>query len=239
VRVAALCDIHGNLPALEAALAEVESEGADAVVCVGDLVGGAFPAECFDRMASIPAVRFVRGNADRIVLEGTDELGVDWDRERARLGGERLERIASWALTVELEIEGVGRTLFCHAIPSSDDPIFTGITPDEEVAGLIGDVEVDVLVCGHTHVQFDRTLQNGLRVVNAGSVGMPYEGRHGAFWALLGPTVELRRTPYDTQAAAAAIRGRRGPDSEGHARRLLAPPAAEEATAFFESQRGS
>ena len=61
-------------------------------------------------------------------------------------------------------------------------------------------------MCGHTHMQYDRTLSNGLRIVNPGSVGMPYEGRPGAYWALLGPDVEFRRTEYDVEAAVAAIR---------------------------------
>jgi predicted phosphodiesterase len=239
VRVAALCDIHGNLPALEAVLAEVDAAAPDVVVCVGDLLGGPYPSECLDRMRSRGDVRFVRGNADRMVLEGVDEHDVDWGEERARLGEARLGEVATWPLTVELDVDGLGRTLFCHATPTSDDPVYTRITPDDAVAALLGDVAVDVLVCGHTHVQFDRTLSTGLRLVNAGSVGMPYEGKRGAFWALLGPSVELRHTTYDTEGAAAAIRERAGADGDGHARRLLEPPGADEATAYFESVRGS
>ena len=187
-------------------LAEIDAEGVDAIVCGGDLVGGPFSVEVFDRLASMPHVRFVRGNADRQVLEGTDEYGIDWEVERERLGDARLAPIATWPLTVELDVDALGRTLFCHAIPSADEPIFTRITPDDAVVELLGDVEADLLVCGHTHVQFDRVLPTGLRIVNAGSVGMPYEGRRGAFWALLGPAVELRRTEYDVEAAAHAIR---------------------------------
>ncbi len=239
MRVAALCDIHGNLPALEAVLAEVERERVDAVVVGGDVVGGPFPAEVFDRVASLSGARFVRGNADRLVVEGVAEHDVDWSAERERLGDARLATIAAWPLTVALEIEGLGRTLFCHAIPTADEPIFTKITPDEDVARLIGDVEAELVVCGHTHVQFDRQLRNGLRVVNAGSVGMPYEGRRGAFWALLGPTVELRRTEYDVEAAAASIRESSAPGTERQAGWLLDPPDPDEATAFFESQRGA
>lgn len=238
MRVAALCDIHGNLPALEAVLAEVEQEGVDVVVCGGD-VGGPFPAEVFDRLTRLPEVRFVQGNADRLVVEGTDEHGSDWGRERGRLGDARLKAIASWPLTVELEIEELGRTLFCHAIPTADEPIFTRITPDEDVAALIGDVEAELVVCGHTHVQFDRRLPNGLRIVNAGSVGMPYEGRPGAFWALLGPTVELRRTEYDVEVAVASIREAGSPVSEQQLGWLLEPPDPDEASTYFESQRGA
>jgi putative phosphoesterase len=237
VRVAALNDIHGNLPALEAVLADVEEAGVDAVVCGGDVVGGPFSAEVFDRLSSLPDVRFVRGNADRMVLEGFGEHGQDWNAERQRLGEARLAAVASWPLTVELEIDRLGPTLFCHAIPTADEPIFTRLTPDEDVVELLGDVAADVVVVGHTHVQFDRLLPNGVRVVNAGSVGMPYEGRRGAYWALLGPTVEHRRTEYDADAAAAAIREVGGAANQQLAGWLLDPPDPDESSRFFESQR--
>jgi putative phosphoesterase len=239
VRVAALNDIHGNLTALEAVLAEVEREGVDVVVCGGDVVGGPFPAEVYDRLTSLPDVRFVRGNADRLVLEGSDEHGQDWRAERGRLGEERLAAVASWPLTVELQIGGLGRTLFCHAIPTADEPIFTRITPDEEVTELLGDVRAALLVCGHTHVQFDRRLPSGVRVVNAGSVGMPYEGRRGAFWALLGPDVEMRHTEYDVDTAVELIRTEGAPVDEQLLRLLLEPPDADAATAQFEGMRGA
>jgi predicted phosphodiesterase len=237
VRVAAISDIHGNLPALEAVLAEIDAEGVDAIVCGGDLVGGPFSVEVFDRLASMPHVRFVRGNADRQVLEGTDEYGVDWEVERERLGDARLAPIATWPLTVEFDVDTLGRTLFCHAVPSADEPIFTRITPDDAVIELLGDVEAGLLVCGHTHVQFDRVLPTGLRIVNAGSVGMPYEGRRGAFWALLGPVVDLRRTEYDVEAAATTIRASGRPVDEQLAGYLVEPPDPDEVTSYFESQR--
>ena len=237
MRVAVLSDVHGNLPALEAVLAEVAAEEVDAVVSGGDVVGGPFSAEVLDRLVGLPAIRFVRGNGERTMLEGTDEFGVDWDYERQHLGDDRLATIASWPLTTELELEGLGRVLFCHAVPSADEPIFTRVTPDADVVALLGDVDADLLLCGHTHVQFDRRLPTGLRVVNAGSVGMPYEGRQGAFWALLHRDVELRRTEYDVDAAARAIRGVGGALNEQQAGHLLDPPDPDEVSAFFESKR--
>ena len=114
----------------------------------------------------------------------------------------------------------------------------TRVTPDDDVVGLVGHTDANVLVVGHTHVQFDRRLPTGLRIVNAGSVGMPYEGRRGAFWALLGPGVELRRTEYDVDAAAALLRGSGAQGADDHVRRLLDPPDPDEATSFFESARG-
>jgi predicted phosphodiesterase len=237
VRVAVVSDVHGNLPALEAVLAEVAAAEVDAVVCGGDIVGGPYSVEVLDRLLALPDVLFVRGNADRMMLEGTDEFGVDWEAERRRLGDERLASVASWPLTAELDFGGLGRALFCHAVPSADEPIFTRITPDEDVVRLLGEVEAELLVCGHTHVQFDRLLPSGLRVVNAGSVGHPYEGRRGAFWALLGPGVELRRTEYDVEAAALAIRELGGALTEQMAGHLVDPPDPDEVSAFFESKR--
>ena len=225
------------MPALEAVLAEVEAADVDVVVCGGDVVGGAFSAGVLDRLAALPDVRFVRGNGDRMVLEGTDEFDMDWEKERERLGEQRLALVASWPLTAELELDGLGRALFCHAVPSADDPIFTRITPDDDVVDLLGDVDADLLVCGHTHVQFDRRLPTGLRVVNAGSVGMPYEGRQGAFWAVLGPEVELRRTEYDVDGAARAIRRAGGALNEQQAGYLIDPPDPDEVSAYFESKR--
>jgi predicted phosphodiesterase len=239
VRVAVLNDIHGNLPALEAVLTDVEQDGVDAVVCGGDVVTGPFSVEVFDLLDDRADIRFLHGNADRFVVEGVDEFEQDWEAERRRLGEERVGSIAAWPPTVELEIGDLGRALFCHAIPSSDEPIFTRLTPDEIVTELIGDVAAELVVVGHTHVQFDRRLQNGVRVVNAGSVGMPYEGRRGAYWALLGDDVELKRTEYDTDAAIAAIRATGAPMSEQLVGYLLEPPDPDEASAFFEAQRAA
>jgi predicted phosphodiesterase len=237
VRVAALNDIEGNLPALEAVLAEVEDAGVDTVVCGGDIVTGPYPAAVLDRLTSLAEVRFLRGNLERLVLEGTDQYGRDWKAERLRLGEAHLASTASWPLTVELEIDGLGRTLFCHAIPTADEPIFTRVTPDDVLAELIGDVAADVVVCGHTHMQFDRRLENGLRVVNAGSVGRPLERPAGAYWALLGPAVELRRTDYDVDAAVASMRSAGAPVDDELFGQLLEPPDRDETTARFEGAR--
>lgn len=236
--MAALYDVHGNLDALEAVLADVEHAGVDAIVSGGDLVSGPQPVEVFERLSARAGVRFVRGNADRLVVEASPGPQAELHGWCAsQLGERRLEAVASWPLTVELELDGLGRTLFCHAVPGADEPIFTRLTPDEEVARLLGDVAADVVVCGHTHVQFDRALANGPRVVNAGSVGMPYEGIRGAYWALLGPDVELRRTGYDVERALARMHETGVPVSDEHARWLLDPPGPDETSAYFEGLR--
>ena len=232
VRVAALDDIHGNLPALEAVLADVEREGVDAIVVRrrrrrrAVLGRGLRP-----RSRVVGRSRSSAGTRTGVVVERRRrEHGLDWEAERERLGADAARAIASWPLTVELGVDGLGRVLFCHATPTADEPIFTRITPDEDVARAARRRRRRRVVCGHTHVQFDRRLPSGLRIVNAGSVGMPYEGRRGAFWALLGPDVELRRTEYDVEAAVAAIRRARRLRRRAARGYVLEPPDPDETT---------
>ena len=236
MRVAALSDIHGNLPALEAVLAEVEREGVDEIVVGGDSVSGPWPVEVLERLEAV-AARIVRGNADRLVLERDESHLGAWSADR--LGSDRLAAVARWPLTLELDVLGLGRVLVCHSTPGSDDPIYTRITPDDEVIDVLGPVTADVLVCGHTHMQYDRRLSGGLRLVNPGSVGLPYEGRRGAFWALLGPDVEFRHTPYDVESTAAAIRALDAPMEEELIELLVDPVDSDTATAEFEQLRGA
>jgi putative phosphoesterase len=238
VRVAAISDIHGNLPALEAVLADLEQEEIDRIVVAGDTISGPWPVEVFDVVAGLGA-DVVRGNADREVSERSERFGqlAPWCADL--LGPERLATAARWPLTRQLEIDGLGRALVCHSTPASDDPIYTSITPEDELVDVLGDVEADILVCGHTHMQYDRRLSNGLRIVNPGSVGMPYEGRPGAYWALLGPRVGFRRTEYDVTSASDAIRELRAPVDEQLLSYLVEPPSPNETTAYFESLRGA
>jgi putative phosphoesterase len=197
LRVAALYDIHGNLPALDAVLAEVD---ADVIVVGGDFALGPWPAETIERLRSLDGdVRFIRGNADRELVQGEPGLAPPELMEfvRTQLSPEEVEFLRSLPLT-----ETVGRTLFCHATPRNDEEIFTRDSPDERWATALADVAADVVVCGHTHVQFDRRVGD-IRLVNAGSIGMPYEERPGAYRALVGDDVELRRTQYEPADIAA------------------------------------
>jgi putative phosphoesterase len=237
-RVAAISDIHGNLPALEAVLADVEREGIETIVVAGDTISGPWAAEVFDLVKDAGGL-VVRGNADREVIERSDRYGplARWSAER--MGDERLSFAASWPLTLELDISGLGRVLVCHSTPDSEDPIYTSATPDDEVEALFEGVDARVVLCGHTHMQYDRVLESGLRIVNPGSVGMPYEGARGAFWATFGPGAELRRTDYDVEAAAAAIEVIGAPVDERFVEYLLEPPDPGETTAYFESLRGA
>ena len=240
MRVAALYDVHGILPALEAVLVDPRCASADLIVCGGDLVAGPLPAECLERLeAEGERVRFLSGNGDRETVSPPDEgplreIGL-W--AASRLGPERLERVAQWPATVELELD-LGRVLFCHATPSSDTDILTAATPDQDVAAALAGTPADVVVCGHTHVQFDRRV-GGIRLVNAGSVGMPYEGSPDARWALLGDGgVAHVSTPYDAEAALTALAGTGfAVLDDWYGGVVRGEVTAEEATAIFEGRR--
>lgn len=219
MRVAALCDVHGNLPALEAVLAEVASLEVDRIVCGGDVVAGPFPRECLERLLALDAV-FVRGNGDREpgdwVAERLDPLSLEFLRE----------------LPVAVPAGGI---LYCHGSPRSDEEILTRVSPEERVRAALAGVEEWVVVGGHTHVQYDRVV-DGIRLVNAGSVGRPYEGRPGAFWALLdGEDVDLRHTPYAVDAAAVVVRASGYPQADDVASTLVNPEDPDEVSAYFES----
>ena len=192
MRVAALYDIHANLPALDAVLAEVD---ADVVVIGGDFVMGPWPAETLERLRALEGdVRFIRGNADREVVEEKQGLAPPELTEfvRARLLPDAFAFLRELPLTVS--VDGV---LFCHATPRNDEEIFTRISPDERWRAALVDVDENVVVCGHTHIQFDRRIDE-VRLVNAGSIGMPYEDEPGAYWAVLDDgDVEFRRTVYE------------------------------------------
>jgi len=235
MRVAALYDVHGNLPALEAVLAEVD---ADTVLVGGDAVLGPMPKETLALLREREAT-FIRGNCERLVVAPPDgeDLWDDWARwAHNQLDDEELAFLGSLPHPLTLEVEGVGDVLFCHGSPRSDEEILTSATPPKRLDPILDGVRERVVVCGHTHVQFDRPVGER-RVVNAGSVGMPYEDEPGARWCLLGPGVELRRTAYDVEAAAARVRASGFPEADEHAEVLLRPPGADEATSVFEGQR--
>jgi predicted phosphodiesterase len=238
MRVAALYDVHGNLPALEAVLADAERAEVDLVVVGGDAVLGPMPRETLELLLALgERALFVRGNCDRAMDESITEGGLTADR--GRWSAEQLKRgqrawLAALPDTQSVDVDGLGATLFCHGSPRSAEEILTAISSEERVTAAVAGVSERVVVCGHTHVQFDRKVA-GKRLVNAGSVGMPYEASPGAYWALLGPDVELRRTDYDLESAAAAIRATSFPDADGLAdENVLTVPTGEEATELFE-----
>jgi putative phosphoesterase len=243
-RVAVLSDIHGNLRALNAVLEEVEREGPDRIVFCGDVASGPLPAETLARLVDMEEKAiFIHGNADRALVDAFDrQMAFDpGEKNPASLvsawNAQQIDRrmrdfLASFADTAVLEINGLGRACFCHGSPRSDEEIITRLTPDDHLLKLFSGLGAKVLVCGHTHHQFDRRI-GGYRVINPGSVGMPYQGEPGAFWALLGPDVELRRTEYDhVQALDEALAA--GYPDPSYRDTLLSPRKAEEVAAFFE-----
>jgi predicted phosphodiesterase len=246
VRVAALYDIHGNLPALEAVLAEPDVVAADVVVVGGDAIAGPMPELTLRMLTALGGrIAWVAGNNEREMFErrGSEPgSGGLWDRRATWVGGRltpaELAAVAAWPGTVAIDVAGLGPVLFCHATPRSDSQIFTAVTPPGLVEPMLAGVAEATVVCGHTHVQFDRRI-GGRRVVNAGSVGMPYEDLPGARWCLLGPDVELRTTPYDLAAAAERIRATELPDPEEFAEVVTRPPTAQEATREFEALAGA
>jgi predicted phosphodiesterase len=210
-RVAALYDVHGNLPALDAVLADVDRAGVEEIVWGGDVVPGPMPVDTLARLRERGG-RFVMGNGDRESL--TDR-----------------ELLATFEPTVSVDIDGLGPTLFCHGSPRSDEEMITRATPPERLAPMLGGVAEKVVVCGHTHQQFDLRCGEH-RVLNAGSVGMPYEGVAAAFWLLLGPDAEMRRTEYDVAALTDRLSEE---DRELFKESLIDPIEPDAVTRYFES----
>ncbi len=208
-RVAVLSDIHGVLPALEAVLAEPDVAAADLLVVTGDIAAGPQPVEVLDRLADLgDRVCWVGGNADRELVEARAGRRSPIDVSNwaaAQLRDDQIARLAELPLTVTLEIAGLGPTLFCHATPRDDEEVVLVDSRLERWAEVFAGLpaEVRTVVCGHTHMPFTRLVDRRL-VVNPGSVGMPYGGP-GAFWALLGRGVQLRRTEFDVDAACARV----------------------------------
>jgi predicted phosphodiesterase len=168
----------------------------------------------------------IRGNADReLIGAATGGLSDEW--AQAQLGDQHKAFLAGLPEQLEVDVEGVGRVLFCHGSPRSDEEMILRTTPDEWLREMLEGVDADVVVCGHTHMQFDRTV-DGIRVVNAGSVGLSY-GPADACWAVVEDGgVELRRTAYDREAVRASAYAKVDDFLEEH--------SEEEVVAFFEAQ---
>ena len=244
MRVAALYDIHGNLPALEAVLRELEGEGADRVLIGGDVIPGPMARGCMELLGDLDLpTDFISGNGEREVLAilagGVGPSVPPSVRESIRWSGEQLsprqrDLIASWDATVRIEVDGIGEVLFCHATPASDSDIFTRETTVDRLLPVFEPSGAPLCVCGHTHMQFDRMV-GPTRVVNAGSVGMPF-GEPGAYWALLGPGIELRRTMYDAKHAGERILHSGYPQAAEFAEsNVLNPPPEDAMLARLES----
>lgn len=242
MRTALVSDVHGNAIALETVAAELEREPVDQVICLGDAVqGGAEPARAV-RLLQQLEWPVVLGNADAFLVDpDTAATGSEPVTERqlaarawsvAQLAPEDLDWIASLAPTVDVEL-GDGRTLLaCHGSPVSYDDLLFPHTPEPEFSAYLDGVDADVVAGGHTHLQFVR--RRGATVfVNPGSVGLSYDHEQDeagfrvdpwAAYAVLTTgggalRVELRRTPLDVDAVAAAFRESGHPDADTWATR--------------------
>ncbi len=202
--LALIYDVHGNLPALEAVLADAGEAGVTRYLLGGDYaLFGAWPRQTVERLKELDA-DWIRGNGERwtaVPNDAPDQVQVAIGRCRELLGPELVDELAG--LPETLSRDG---TLYCHGSPASDVKSFLP-EPSAEEAELLGGVEARRLVFGHTHLAFRRRA-GGVELINPGSVGMPFDGDRRAAYGLVaeGAEVELRRVAYDHAASAAAVR---------------------------------
>ena len=242
MKVAAIYDIHGNLPALDAVLAEIRDAKVDRIVVGGDVIPGPMPYETLKRLLELDTpVDFIRGNCEDMVLglskddnsvELADEFREMFQHSVNQIPADTLDIIAGWGETLTIEIDGIGKTLFCHGTPQNNNDIFTRLTPDNVLRPIFENLSVSLVVCGHIHMQFDRTIAD-VRVVNAGSVGMPY-GKAGAYWLLLDSEVQFKHTLYNLVEAGNMVRTTNYPQAHDFAdSNILKPPDATQALETF------
>jgi putative phosphoesterase len=229
-RVAVVSDVHTNVAALTAVLADIEAAEPDLIVSCGDLTWGSEPDQTIALMRGLgDRALFVRGNGERAVLEiAAGQRTATRPREQwvpDRHSAESVAFVAAIPFSIVIEVTGLGPVRFCHGSPRSDHEVVTPATPAGRFSELSAGIGERILVTGHTHLQFDRQVA-GRRSVNPGSVGLPYhDGPPGtAYWALLGPDVTLRQTRYDVTEATAAGPRLGDPSAAGIAEQLLSPP---------------
>jgi putative phosphoesterase len=242
--VAVISDVHGNAPALDAVLREVEALSPDVLVNLGCLTYGPQPREVVAllRRVSVPVLS-VRGNGDRAVLEMADDRRAPRDERAAFVRDahdtDTLAMLRTTSATHELDVAGLGRVVFCHGSPRSDIELVTPETDPGRLHAALADHPCEVVVTGHTHLQFRRQLPEVLSV-GAGSVGLPYhDGPPGARWAVLGPEVELRVTAYDLGAAVDVAEQVGFPNLDAWRTVVTAPPTFAEVLADAESRQFS
>lgn len=203
-----LYDIHGNLPALEAVLADARNQDTARFLLGGDYaLFGAWPAETLGRLRELDA-RWLRGNGERWTARPEDAPDNDVVQGAIAVSREVLGIATVEELSVMPETLSEDGVRFVHASPISDVRSFLP-EPAEDEGELLAGVEADRLVFGHTHLPFARrSAAGGVELINPGSVGMPFDGDPRAAYALIHDdgTVEHRRVAYDHAASARAVR---------------------------------
>lgn len=230
MRVAAIYDIHANYSALEAVLQAIKKANVDQVIVGGDLAWGPEPRQVMDLLMDYKNdFIFIRGNVDREVSyrygkeKGLDDFTAklnQWCSEQ--LTEEQLRFLKRLPEKTILNIDGLGEVLFVHGSPRSDEEAIRINTTEKEIRPMIESVSQNIIVCGHTHIQFDRIVDDK-RIINPGSVGLQSRA-NGACWAILGPDIELKITPYDTKEASVRILKSNTPYKEDFADHYLNPP---------------
>ena len=220
MRVAAFSDIHGNLHALQAVLADIAARGADRVVCLGDLVGyGAFPNEVIERIrtAGIPTLA---GNYDDGVGFDREDCGCAYRTADERERGDRSLRWTrrvvtavnkAWlrALPGELRFEGDGQRVLCvHGSPRRINEYLFEDRPEASLRRIVAAADAQAILVGHTHLPYHKVL-DAAHLINVGSAGKPKDGDPRAGYALVETTDRVSatfpRVAYDVEAAAGAI----------------------------------
>jgi predicted phosphodiesterase len=216
--LAVLYDIHGNLPALEAVLADVEDAGADRFLLGGDYgTPSPWPHETLARLRELPEATWIRGNGERWLREPPELSMViqAYEEFEGVLADEEVDRL--YGLPVEAELDGI---LYVHGSPISDVESFAP-QPEEGEERMLGGVRDRTIVFGHSHQQFRRPGPDGTALLNPGSVGMPLDGDVRAAWAMWDGDFAFRRTQYDVERASAAYRAMGGELGEFAANRIL------------------
>ncbi len=243
MRIAVLADVHGNLPALRAVLAQLDRQPVDAIVVAGDVCGGPLVRAALELLEGRPEpVHWIAGNSERetvAVFDGAEIPDGPAGRAAAWSSGQLDRRwrdaLAAWPIAITLD--GV---CFCHGSPRRDDEILTRGTPDAALAEALGAVSGPLVVGGHTHQQMIRQVRPDLMYANAGSIGLPYEGAWVAFWMIVADGVpQLRETSYDRATALRELQASGFPDLDDHlGDSLLTPVDPDWVTAFFEHTAG-
>lgn len=228
MRLALLSDIHGNLAAFEAVLADLAAAGpVDHTWVLGDLAAfGTQPAACIQRVMAMEDAKVIQGNTDRYLVTNVRPKDFkpseeNWDnfapyiktRDAAflwtieQMGWPEAEYLMKLGTDLALEIDDYGWAVGFHAVPGNDEWVLPPDADEHDIRDALLDREGRLAIGGHTHQVMDRDIGDW-RFINPGSIGFPLDGDNRAAYAILefengGLTVDQRRVAYDVEAAIA------------------------------------